>query len=85
MAIKCPKCHFENLDDTIYCGKCASPLKPAEVISVTKTLETPIEELTRRSLFANSYEIIEDLGAGCKREASWIEGILRRKEISDLA
>ncbi len=26
MGIYCPKCHFDNLADTFYCGKCATPL-----------------------------------------------------------
>ncbi|MBP1768879.1 MAG: hypothetical protein H6P98_2994, partial [Candidatus Aminicenantes bacterium] len=28
MPNKCPKCEFDNPEDTIYCGHCASPLKP---------------------------------------------------------
>jgi serine/threonine protein kinase/Flp pilus assembly protein TadD len=64
--MKCPECNFENPDDTVYCGKCASPLKPSEDVSVshTKTLETPTEELTRGSTFAKRYEVIEELGKG---------------------
>ncbi|NIM59421.1 MAG: protein kinase [Candidatus Aminicenantes bacterium] len=64
--MKCPACNFENPDDTVYCGKCASPLKPSEEVSVshTKTLETPTEELTRGSTFAKRYEVIEELGKG---------------------
>jgi serine/threonine protein kinase/tetratricopeptide (TPR) repeat protein len=27
MAIKCPKCHHENSDDTLYCGKCGILLR----------------------------------------------------------
>ena len=34
VAIKCPKSHFDNPDDTIYCGKCAAPFKPSEEVSV---------------------------------------------------
>jgi len=64
MAIKCPKCHFDNPSDTVYCGKCATPLPSSKDISVTKTLETPTEELTRGTTFANRYEIIEVLGKG---------------------
>ena len=44
--MKCPKCHFENPDDTLYCGKCASQLKSSYDISPTKTLETPAKGLT---------------------------------------
>jgi predicted ATPase/class 3 adenylate cyclase len=65
LAIKCPKCHHENPDDTDHCGKCTAPLRASEnVISQTRTLETPIEELTQGTLFANRYEIIEELGQG---------------------
>ncbi len=51
MAIKRPKCHFENPADTQFCGNCAEPLHPEEKISVShpKTLETPKEELTTGS------------------------------------
>ncbi|HUU38185.1 MAG TPA: protein kinase [Candidatus Desulfaltia sp.] len=44
--------------DSKYCRKCAAP--PA----VTKTIEARREELTRGALFADRYEIIEELGAG---------------------
>jgi len=66
MAIKCPKCHFENPADTIYCGKCATPLKPAEEISVphTETIQISIKELSTGSTFAGRYQIIEELGKG---------------------
>jgi len=64
--MKCPKCQFENPEDTVYCGKCATPLKPSEEISVshTKTLETPKPELPTGSTFAGRYQIIEELGMG---------------------
>lgn len=66
MPIECPKCHFENPDDTIYCGKCATPLKPSEDVSAshTETLEAPKEKLTTGSTFAERYQIIEELGKG---------------------
>jgi pentatricopeptide repeat protein len=65
MSIKCPKCHSDNPDDTIYCGKCATPLKPSEDIPAhTETLEAPREELTTGSTFAGRYQIIEELGKG---------------------
>ena len=64
MGIKCPKCHFDNPDDTVYCGKCATPLPSSKEIPVTKTLETPTEELTTGSTFAGRYQIIEELGKG---------------------
>ena len=66
MGIKCPKCHFENPDDTIYCGKCATQIKSSEEISDsrTETIETPKEELTTGSTFAGRYQIVEELGKG---------------------
>jgi tetratricopeptide (TPR) repeat protein/tRNA A-37 threonylcarbamoyl transferase component Bud32 len=64
MGIKCPQCHFENPDDTRFCGNCATPLPSPEEISPTKTLETPKEELTTGSTFAGRYQIIEELGKG---------------------
>jgi len=64
--MKCPKCNFENPDDTLYCGKCAAALHPSEEIAAppTETLETPKEELTTGSTFAGRYQIIEELGKG---------------------
>jgi eukaryotic-like serine/threonine-protein kinase len=66
VAVKCPKCHFENPEDTFYCGKCATPLPSSKDISVsqTETLQTPIKELTTGSTFANRYQVIEELGKG---------------------
>jgi serine/threonine protein kinase/Flp pilus assembly protein TadD len=64
--MKCPKCHFENPDDTLYCGKCAASLTPSEEISDphTETLQAPIIELTTGNTFAGRYQIIEELGKG---------------------
>jgi serine/threonine-protein kinase len=65
MTIKCPKCHFENPDDTIYRGKRVTPIKLSEEISApTETLEIPKEELTTGSTFAGRSQIIEELGKG---------------------
>ncbi|NIO49398.1 MAG: protein kinase [Candidatus Aminicenantes bacterium] len=64
MTIQCPKCHSDNPDNTIYCGKCATPLKSAEKISITKTLITPAERLQKGSTIAGRYKIIEELGRG---------------------
>jgi hypothetical protein len=64
VTIECPKCHYENPDDTLYCGKCGTPLKHTEDISATKTLETAKEEVTTGSTFAGRYQIIEELGKG---------------------
>jgi predicted ATPase len=66
MATKCPECHFENPEDTFYCGKCAHPLPSSKEISAsrTKTIQTPIQGLTTGSLFAGRYQVLEELGRG---------------------
>ncbi len=70
--MKCPKCHFDNPGDTFYCGKCGTKVPSAGEISVshTETLETPTEELTRGSTFAERHEVIEELGKGEKNNLS---------------
>lgn len=64
--MKCSKCDSENPAETRFCGYCGAPLHPKEDISVsyTKTLRTPLKELTRGSIFADRYEIIEEMGKG---------------------
>jgi serine/threonine protein kinase/Tfp pilus assembly protein PilF len=64
--MKCPKCHFENPPGANFCSKCATQLISSEDISIpqTKTIETPIKELTRGTTFAERYEFIEELGIG---------------------
>ena len=64
MTIKCPKCKHDNPEDTIYCGKCGTQFLSPEEAEITETLETPKEELTTGSAFADRYQIIEELGKG---------------------
>jgi len=64
MGIECPKCQFNNPDDTVYCSKCAAPLKSPEEISVTKTLITPTGRLPKGGTIAGKYQILEELGRG---------------------
>ena len=59
MANECPRCKTDNPDTVKFCGECGTPLE-ADVVH-TKTLETPIEELTTGSTFAERYQIIEEL------------------------
>jgi len=63
VANECPKCQIKNPEDSKFCKECAAPLTQPDVI-FTKTLETTYEELTRGSVFAGRYEIIEELGKG---------------------
>ncbi len=62
--MKCPKCDTSNPETARFCLNCASPIPSSEDINVTKTIETPKEELTRGTTFADRYEIIEELGKG---------------------
>jgi len=64
--MECPKCYFENPDDSRFCGRCSAALPSPEEISATptKTLEKKPDKLTRGTTFASRYEVIEELGKG---------------------
>jgi len=64
--MKCPKCQFENPDDTVYCGKCGTKFQASEdlPISRTETIQAPIRELTTGTTFAGRYQVIEEIGKG---------------------
>lgn len=64
MSVKCPKCHHENPDDTLFCGKCGTQFPAPDKVPLTETLITPKEELTTGSTFAGRYQIIEEIGKG---------------------
>ena len=64
--MKCPKCNLDNPDTVKFCGECGTNITDADAAqpSITKTIETPKEELTTGSTFAGRYQIIEELGKG---------------------
>ena len=66
MATQCPKCKSDNPDTDKFCGECGTQLILADKAdpSFTRTLETPVEDMPRGTLFADRYEIIENLGIG---------------------
>jgi len=67
VVITCPKCRSENPDAKQYCADCGTPLPAAsreDLPPATKTLQTPVHELTTGSTLAGRYQIIEELGHG---------------------
>jgi serine/threonine protein kinase/tetratricopeptide (TPR) repeat protein len=82
--MKCPKCLFDNPDESRFCGNCAAPLIPPEEgsVSSTETLETPTEELTRGIIFAGRYEVIEELGKGGMGKVYRVEDKKIKEEVA---
>jgi serine/threonine protein kinase len=64
MATKCPKCQTENTADSVFCKKCATQLRSAQEISITRTILKPSDELAVGSTFADKYKIIAEIGRG---------------------
>jgi serine/threonine protein kinase/Flp pilus assembly protein TadD len=75
VTVRCPKCHFDNPSDSVFCSKCGTRISEGtqdahsqnsrDVRSgITETLQTPIQELGTGSTLAGRYQIIEELGHG---------------------
>ncbi len=64
--MKCPKCDTVNPNTVKFCGECGTNITHPEEAQrpITKTIETPREEFTTGSTFADRYQIIEELGKG---------------------
>ena len=64
--MKCPKCHADNSETSRFCSNCATALTqsgqpPPEL---TKTLESPVYALTKETLVAGKYRIVDEIGRG---------------------
>lgn len=64
--MKCSKCHFDNTPDSKFCKECGTLLSgPREIpVSQTRTLVTPRQEFAPGFVFAETYQIIRELGRG---------------------
>jgi Tol biopolymer transport system component len=63
--VMCPACHTANPGDTSNCLKCGTPLIPGPPSdSLTVTLRITDAPLRSGALFADRYEVIEELGHG---------------------
>jgi serine/threonine protein kinase len=64
--VSCPLCGSDNPADTFFCGKCGTKLgiEGTPQYSKTMTMMAPAPELPRGTLFADRYEVIEELGRG---------------------
>lgn len=82
--MKCSRCHADNSDTLKFCGECGTRLTLKDELppSFTKTLNTPVHELTRGTLFADRYEVIEELGVGGMGEVYRVEDKKINEEVA---
>ena len=64
--MKCPKCRSDNPDSVKFCGECGTQVLTGDGAQpgFTQTIETPVSDMTSGTLFAERYQIIEELGRG---------------------
>jgi len=60
--MNCPKCHSPNPDEAHFCRNCGTQLQVSEKADIsTVTLQPSIKELSRGTIFAGRYEVIEEV------------------------
>ncbi len=64
--MKCPKCHADNPDTSRFCGSCATLLSQDRppIDSLTKTIQTSAHVLSKGTLIAGKYRIVDEIGRG---------------------
>ena len=64
--MKCPKCRADNPDTSRFCGSCATLLSQDSppIDSLTKTIQTPAYALSKGTLIAGKYRIVDEIGRG---------------------
>jgi serine/threonine protein kinase len=82
MVRKCPQCDSENTDTARFCSNCGTLLPKSKETIPTRTLETPTKKLTRGSIFADRFEIIEELGKGGMGRVYRVEDNKTKEEIA---
>jgi len=62
----CPKCGFDNPSASSFCNRCGTRIFLTDEVppAATETIQIPINELIPGSIFAERYQIIEELGKG---------------------
>jgi serine/threonine-protein kinase len=82
--MKCPKCQSDNTDTARFCSNCAALLTASQEAqpSFTKTIEIPVDDLSRGTLFADRYEIIEELGRGGMGAVYRVEDTKAKEEVA---
>ncbi|MDH4271039.1 MAG: protein kinase [Candidatus Aminicenantes bacterium] len=63
--MKCPSCSAESPLDALSCRSCGAPFSQHKSqSSLTRTLRLPAEDLSKGSVFAGRFEVLEKLGRG---------------------
>ncbi len=64
--MKCPKCHSDNVDTSRFCGNCATLLSQDSppIDPLTQTIQTRAHVLSKGTLIAGKYRIVEEIGRG---------------------